>query len=73
MNIDESLKEFDLDLIFKDIKLSRITNDQATSIEGDLKEEELFESLKNMKNNKSPGIDGFPAKFLKVQTEKFGY
>ena len=63
---DESLKELDLDLIFKDIKLSRITNDQATSIEGDLKEEELFESLKNMKNNKSPGIDGFPAEFLKA-------
>ena len=61
---DESLKELDLDLIFKDIKLSRITNDQATSIEGDLKEEELFESLKNMKNNKSPGIDGFPVEFL---------
>ena len=60
------MKEFDLDLIFKDIKLSRITNDQATSIEGDLKEEKLFESLKNMKNNKSPGIDGFSAEFLKV-------
>ena len=63
---DESLKEFDLDLIFKDIKLSRITIDQATSIQGDLKEEELFESFKKMKNNKSPGIDGFPAEFLKV-------
>ena len=27
---------------------------------------ELGEALKNMKNNKSPGIDGFPADFLKV-------
>ena len=28
--------------------------------------EEVSEALKSMKNNKTPGIDGIPADFLKV-------
>ena len=35
-------------------------------LEGRLTISELGEALKNMKHNKTPGIDGFPAEFLKV-------
>ena len=28
-------------------------------------EKELFESISQMKNNKAPGLDGFPAEFYK--------
>ena len=53
---DNNLEELDLDLLLKDLKLDRLTHLQATSIEGEVKEEELITVLKNMKNNKTPGI-----------------
>ena len=35
-------------------------------LEGKLKLEEISSALKQMKNNKSPGVDGFPAEFSKL-------
>ena len=41
-------------------------NDQETnSLEGEIKYSELAEALKNMKNSKTPGSDGFTAEFFK--------
>ena len=44
-----------------DIKLN---NDEAKMLEGEITYEELKIALKNMKNSKSPGNDGFQAELL---------
>ena len=38
---------------------------ESNALEGPLKLDEISLALKNMKNNKCPGIDGFPAEFFK--------
>ena len=42
----------------------RSYNIQSESIEGPLTYTEIHMALKQMKNNKTPGIDGFPAEFF---------
>ena len=49
-----------------DVDIPKLTSLQATNLEGKLTIKELGEALKAMKNNKTPGLDGFPAEFLKV-------
>ena len=46
---------------------------QTLSLEGDLTIKELSDSLCKMKNNKSPGSDGFPADFSKVFWSKIKF
>ena len=46
--------------------LPKLNDLQANQLEGLLTLDEISESLKNMKNGKSPGSDGFPAEFFKV-------
>ena len=46
--------------------VTKLTNNQSAELEGKLTIEELSSTLKTMKNNKTPGIDGFPAEFYKV-------
>ena len=47
-------------------KLPKLNFEETTALEGELKLCEISQALKNMKNDKSPGIDGFPAEFYKV-------
>ena len=42
-----------------------MSENESESLEGDIKYSELAEALKNMKNSKTPGNDGFPAEFFK--------
>ena len=44
----------------------RLSNIQSKNLEGKLTVEELGQALKDMKNGKTPGMDGFPAEFFKV-------
>lgn len=44
---------------------SKLTDDEASSLEGEIKYFELAEALRNMKNSKTPGNDGFTAEFFK--------
>ena len=44
----------------------RLTKEDSNTLEGELTIEEISSSLKSMKNQKCPGIDGFPAEFFKV-------
>ena len=39
---------------------------QAQKLVGEITLSELAQALKTMKNNKTPGIDGFPSEFFKV-------
>ena len=45
---------------------SQVTKICCTDIGGEINISELSTALKNTKNNKTPGIDGIPADFLKV-------
>ena len=43
----------------------KLSNEEAKLLEGNLRFKEVSEVLKNMKNDKSPGADGFTAEFFK--------
>ena len=45
--------------------IPKLTENQKESLEGNITHEEALKCLKNMKNNKSPGSDGFTAEFFK--------
>lgn len=52
-----------LDEYFKDVKISKLSDKECSTIEGDLTKTENSLELKNMKNDKSPGPDGFTTEF----------
>ena len=56
----------DIEHTLKNLKLRNLTHLEASNLEGELKLEEINKVLSKMKNNKSPGVDGFPAEFFKV-------
>ena len=45
---------------------NKLTDEEAVQLEGEIKYSEVLTSLKNMKNYKSPGSDGFTAEFFKL-------
>ena len=51
--------------------LTKLSEHEAKGLEGILTIDEIGQALKNMKNNKCPGIDGFPADFYKIFWSKF--
>jgi hypothetical protein len=54
--------------------IPKLTENQKQSLEGEISLPELTSALKCMKNNKSPGSDGFTADFFKfswIAVEKF--
>ena len=46
---------------------------KAILLEGEITINELGEALSKMKNNKTPGLDGFPADFFKVFWQKLKF
>ena len=66
-NKDENLDTTtNLDELLKDVKdKKKLTPTEAAVLEGELTVDELGATLKNMKNDKTPGLDGFPAEFFK--------
>ena len=63
---DSVLSDTPLSEIVKDHQIDKLTKIQAQKSEGEKTLSELAQALKTMKNNKTPGIDGFPSEFLKV-------
>ena len=55
------LNDFETNKHFK-----KLSDQQSNSLEHGITLSELSNALKNMKNGKTPGIDGFPAEFFKV-------
>ena len=45
--------------------LNCLSEEQMLEAEGKLSTQECLNALKNMKNNKSPGVDGYTAEFYK--------
>ena len=46
-------------------RLNIINNEESDILEGKINYEELAHAVKNMKNNKTPGTDGYPIEFVK--------
>ena len=58
-NKDYPMSEINLKEYLKDTNLPKLTDNDSKLLEGDITMSELTKALKNMKNNKSPGTDGF--------------
>ena len=65
-NKDDQLNLDELKNLSNHYDIPRLKHSESRSLEGYLKIEEISYALKNMKNNKSPGLDGFPCEFFKV-------
>ena len=50
----------------------RLSDDQKNSIEGLFTKEEILRAIKDMKNNKSPGIDGLTREFYIIMWDVIG-
>ena len=50
----------------------KVHGEHINQIEGHLTIKELSKALKQTKNNKTPGIDGFPVDFLKIFWRELG-
>ena len=48
----------------------KLTRFESEALNGPITITELSSIVKNIKNNKTPGIDGFPADFFKVFLER---
>ena len=55
----KSSKEHEFLGHISDYGFSKLNSDDKISLEGKLKPDELSQALKSMKNEKTPGIDGF--------------
>ena len=44
---------------------NKLSNEDAEKLEGEIKLKELSDALKILKNEKSPGLDGFTVEFFK--------
>ena len=64
--VDSNLENIDLENVLRHCQTQRVHSEHVNQIEGHLTIKELSKALKQTKNNKTPGIDGFPADFLKV-------
>ena len=54
-----------IEVYLEHIPLPKLSNEQTLSCEGIISEDEVFKSLKSMKNNKSPRNDGLSKEFYK--------
>ena len=51
---------------YQNPSIPKISEDQKAKCDIDIIEEELFETLKNFKQNKSPGMDGITTEFYVI-------
>ena len=61
----KQVKDIDLNNILNHDDIPKLDNNESKKLEGKITKEEALNSLKNMKNNKSPGSDGFTIEFFK--------
>ena len=63
-NKDSERHNVNLDLIINKSLVNTLDKDMREILEGEILYIEAVEALKNMKNDKSPGPDGFTSEFL---------
>ena len=69
---ENTLNDVDLNAYMQDMNVPKLHEDEALKLEGILTLKEAGKTLKNMKNNKSPGTSGFSADFYKVFWKQLG-
>lgn len=62
---DQSLEDVNLNELTQDFEIKKVSLEAQKKLEFDITKPEIFNTLKNFRNNKSPGTDGFTAEFLK--------
>ena len=64
---EDEICDIDLAHLFEnsDIQIPKLDRQISDDLEREITEAELLSTLKNMKNNKSPGSDGYTAEFFK--------
>ena len=72
INKDDPLAEINLQEYLKEGDVHKLSDNESNQIEGHLTLSELSKALCNMKNNKSPGTDGYSCEFFKVFWSKLG-
>ena len=72
-NRDNEQKNCNLDELLKNQNIKKLSDKNKLSIEGELTIEEIGLALKNMQNEKSPGLDGFTSEFFKFFWLKIKY
>ena len=65
-NCDSDLSDIELDELLEDYDVNKLNKCDSQTLTRKLTEKENTFTLRNMKNNKSPGIDGFSAEFFKM-------
>ena len=60
---DSNIENVDLNILFKDVNVPKLSNEESSELDGPITFTECSETLKGMKNNKSPGTVGFTAEF----------
>lgn len=63
--------DYDIDRLVRSIP--KLSNEEQHSLSGKITIEEATNSLKNMKNGKSPGTDGFTVEFFKFFWKSIGH
>ena len=59
--------------IINNLETAKLSAVEAMGLEHNLSVEEIGQALKQMKNGKSPGIDGYPAEFFKIFWKKLKF
>ena len=70
---DDKLDDINLNTELEGLNLPKLTIDESNQIEGLLTYEQAKYTLFHMKNNRSPGSDGYTADFFKVFWNKIGH
>ena len=66
-NLYEERDTLDVDLnnVMNNVNIPKLNINQAHELEGEITKSEIMKALKRMKNNKSPGSDGYTVEFFK--------
>ena len=69
---ENNLNDIDLKSYMQNTRMPTLKEDESLKLEGMLTLKEADQTLKNMKNNKSPGTSGFSADFYKTFWKQLG-
>lgn len=71
-SIDENVEGVVLNDFLDGLDVPRLNMTESANLEGLITLKEASQTLKNMKNNKSPGSDGFTSEFFKCFWKQLG-